>query len=95
MLWWRKDLAVTIFVQKFLEMPLTGWKINWCIYTCGINNRKSTVQRANLCFASLSSGTKRKDEPSAVSFETLSEASSSKLRLPRKDKTDGPDSNHL
>lgn len=53
------------------------------------------MQRANLCFASLSSGTKRKDEPSAVSFETLSEANSSKLRLPRKDKTDGPDSNHL
>lgn len=51
--------------------------------------------RASLCFPSLSSGTERKDEPSAMSFETLSEANSSTLRLPRKDKTDGPDSNHF
>lgn len=51
------------------------------------------MERANLCFASQSSGTERKNEPSAMSFDT--QANSSKLRLPRKYKTDGPDSNHL
>lgn len=59
-----------------------------------MSNRKSTMERASLCFASLSSGTERKAEPSAMSFETLSEANSSKLRLHRKHETDAPDSNH-
>lgn len=43
------------------------------------------MEKASLCFASLSSGTERKDDPSAMSSETLSEVNSSKLRLPRKD----------
>lgn len=51
MLWWRKDLSVTIFVQKILDMPLVGWKVDYCNYTCGIYNRKNTTERVSLCFA--------------------------------------------